>query len=389
MAIRIAMDNDRLKRLQSPQITPTRAPQASPMPSSEPSGLQQIGSYVTNKAANKYGGPLVEKGFGMAEKGLAGMFTPAAAAPTAAQFAGLKAAAPIATGATTGAGIAPGMAQAILGSGSAAAPLVAQTAGMTGAGLAGTTAAGLGTGAATGAAAAGAGAGAAPMLAALGPVGMAIGAGLLMKQFGLFSKGGHVGPLYSAAGSSVDPLRKYPTSNTGFRTGDNSGSQFSDYTNTSTPPAFNLENTAPPLPSTDTNNYDTAVTDSSFPYADPLSGSFEQLNSGGGPYTVFYDAALGGPQVYHDINDLNMSQREALYYDSPAGVNAYGEIQGDASEFTMNPSMFYENPAWSGPGADRDNTSQYVKVGGGFNPTSMNSVNYDVLADIDAGGGGD
>jgi len=197
MAIRIAMDSDRLKRLQSPQMTQIRAPQGSPMPSNEPSGMQQLGSYVTGKAADKYAAPLVDKGLAK----VAGMFSPAAAAaPTAAQFAGLKAAAPVATGA----GIAPGMAQAILVSGSAAAPLVAQTAGMTGAGLAGTTAAGLGTAAGTSAAAAGAGAGAAPMLAALGPVGMAIGAGLLMKQFGLFSsKGGHVGPLYSATGSAV------------------------------------------------------------------------------------------------------------------------------------------------------------------------------------------
>ena len=375
MAIRIAMDSDRLKRLQSPQMTQIRAPQGSPMPSNKPSGMQQMGSYVANKAANKYGGPLVEKGFGMAEKGLAGMFTPATAAPIA----------------QAGTGMSPQMASAIIGSGSASAPLVAAQAGAPmSLAMKGGAAALAPTAAGTGAAAAGAGAGAAPMLAALGPVGMAIGAGLLMKQFGLFSKGGHVGPLYSATGSSVDPLRKYPTSNTGFRTGNNSGSQFSDYTTTTTTPTFNLENTAPPLPSTDTNNYDTAVTDSSFPYADPLSGSFEKLNSGGGPYTVFYDPVLGGPQVYHDINDLNMGQREALYYSTPEGVNAYGEFTGasggDSGDYTMNPSMFYDSWATQ-TSPDRKTTSQYVKVGGGFDPTNMNSVNYDVLADIDAGGG--
>jgi len=205
MAIGIASDvnlekeaEERRKRLAQQQM---RNPQHAPMPTQEKSAGSRMVDLATNTAMNKvsdkYMSPLMDKG--MAK--VTGMFSPAAA-PSAAQFAGLKAAAPLATGATTGAGIAPGMAQAVLGSSSAAAPLVAQTAGMTGAGLAGTTASGLGASAATGAA--GAAGGMAPMLAALGPVGMAIGAGLLLKKFGMFSKGGHVGPLYSAEGDKVD-----------------------------------------------------------------------------------------------------------------------------------------------------------------------------------------
>jgi hypothetical protein len=330
MAIRIAMDGDRLKRLQAPQMTQIRAPQASPMPSNEPSGMQQIGSYVAGKAAEQYGAPLVDKGLAK----VAGMFTPAAAAaPTAAQFAGLKAAAPLATGATTGAGIAPGMAQAILGSGSAAAPLVAQTAGMTGAGLAGTTAAGLGTAAGTSAAAAGAGA--TPLLAALGPVGMAIGAGLMLKQFGLFSKGGHVGPLYSATGSSVDPLRKYPTSNTGFRTGNNSGSQFSDYTTTpptSSPPVFDLVSEIPVV-----------ETPSGSPSGFVPYGSGQDPMNPGSSYTVYNHLITGLPPAQMTWDQMTQGQQTAQYYTSPEGTDAYGNFQtGNESDIAMNPAMWVQ-----------------------------------------------
>jgi hypothetical protein len=292
--------------------------------------MQQIGSYVAGKAAEQYGAPLVDKGLAK----VAGMFTPAAAAaPTAAQFAGLKAAAPLATGATTGAGIAPGMAQAILGSGSAAAPLVAQTAGMTGAGLAGTTAAGLGTAAGTSAAAAGAGA--APMLAALGPVGMAIGAGLMLKQFGLFSKGGHVGPLYSATGSSVDPLRKYPTSNTGFRTGNNSGSQFSDYTTTpptSSPPVFDLVSEIPVV-----------ETPSGSPSGFVPYGSGQDPMNPGSSYTVYNHLITGLPPAQMTWDQMTQGQQTAQYYTSPEGTDAYGNFQtGNESDIAMNPAMWVQ-----------------------------------------------
>jgi len=304
MAIRIAMDGDRLKRLQAQQMTPIRAQAApSPMPS-EKSGMQMMGDYVANKAAEKYGGPLVEKGFGMAEKGLAGMFTPAAAAPTQAAIASQAA------------------------STSTALPLLQGVMG------------GAGTGAAaTGAAAAGAGAGAAPMLAALGPVGMAIGAGLLMKQFGLFSKGGHVGPLYSATGSSVDPLRKYPTSNTGFRTKDNSGSQFSDYTvtpPTSTPPVFDLISEIPVV-----------ETPSGPPSGFVPYGSGQDPRDPGSTYTVFnqYSSSLDGKTPEQMTWDqMTRGQQTAQYYTSPSGVSPSGEFTGtEEGDIAMNKAMWVQN----------------------------------------------
>ncbi len=86
----------------------------------------------------------------------------AAIAPSALQTAALQTAA---SAAPAGLGIAPGAAAAITGSAG------------TGAALGGSTVAGLG-----GAAAGGAMAGAAPMLAALGPVGLAIGGGMLASQ---------------------------------------------------------------------------------------------------------------------------------------------------------------------------------------------------------------
>lgn len=165
----------------------------------EKSAGSQMVDIASNKAMNKasdtFIDPMINKGMAKAGQ-LASFVSPQAM--TGAQLTSLQAAAPLAKGA----GMSPGMAQAILGSGKAAAPLVAKTAGMTGGQLAAATAPGL-TGAAT-ASAAGAAGGMAPMLAAMGPVGMAIGAGLLMKKFGLFSKGGQVGPLYSAEGDKVE-----------------------------------------------------------------------------------------------------------------------------------------------------------------------------------------
>ena len=192
-------DEERLKKLKGAPLSPMQTPAPRAIQREKGAGEQMLdlaSNSVMNKASEKYLEPMVNKGFEKA----AGLFT-TSAAPTAAQFAGLKAAAPLATGAATGAGVAPGMAQAILGSGSAAAPLVAKTAGMTGAGLAGTTAGGIGTAAATGAAgAAGTGAMAAMMASPLAPIAIGLLAGKALK---LFSEGGHVGPLYSAEGSKV------------------------------------------------------------------------------------------------------------------------------------------------------------------------------------------
>jgi len=405
-AIRIAMDSDRLKRLQAQgqQITPTRAP-SSPMPTNKPSGMQMLGNYVADKAAKEYGGPLVDKGLAK----LTGMFTPAAAAPIA----------------QAGTGMAPGMAQAVLGSGSASAPLVAAQAGapmsvaMKG-----------GAAALAPTAAAGTGAGLMGSLGSMGTAAMAsplapiIGGFALAKMLGFFSKGGHVGPLHASTGSVVStpqgisppandpntpeneyqafidnydpntfgplgpknpiPLpidnNVYQTGYTGFRTkGSTSDFNFGNYDDDPTVPRFDLEDTIDVLQSD--NNYDTAVTDSSFPYADPLDGAFEKLNSGGGPYTIF---PAEGPQVSYDISELTPGQINSLYYNSPAGVDASGNLHGKEDEYTINPSMWYLNPEYN---KDPANQSQYVKVGGGFDPTNMNSVNYDVRADIDAGGG--
>jgi len=206
MAIGIALDvnlekeaEDRRRRLAQQRM---RDPQHAPMPTQEKSAGSQMVDLATNTAMNKvsdkYIAPLMDKGMAKAGQ-LASFVSPQAM--TGAQLGALQAV-PLASGA----GMSPGMAQAILGSGKAAAPLVAKTAGMTGGQLAAATAPGL-TSAAT-AGAAGAAGGMAPMLAALGPVGMAIGAGLLLKKFGMFSKGGHVGPLYSAEGDKVDAAQK-------------------------------------------------------------------------------------------------------------------------------------------------------------------------------------
>ena len=201
MAIGIALDvnlekeaEERRRRLAQQRM---RDPQHAPMPTQEKSAGSQMVDLATNTAMNKvsdkYIAPLMDKGMAKAGQ-LASFVSPQAM--TGAQLGALQAV-PLASGA----GMSPGMAQAILGSGKAAAPLVAKTAGMTGGQLAAATAPGL-TSAAT-AGAAGAAGGMAPMLAALGPIGLGIGGLMLAKKLKLFSEGGKVGPLYSAEGDKA------------------------------------------------------------------------------------------------------------------------------------------------------------------------------------------
>lgn len=173
------------QRMMGPRYQPTPVAQ----PRKDPSAAKMMTDMVQQRAmtgAVDAGETAVIEG---AKKGygkLAGMMaTPAA--PSAAQMSGL---AELAT--ASGGGLSPGAAQAVLGSGQAAAPLVGQAAGMTGAQLAGTTGSALASGAGTAAA----GAGGAGMMAALGTAVPYIGAGLVAgKALGLFNKGGFVGPL--------------------------------------------------------------------------------------------------------------------------------------------------------------------------------------------------
>jgi len=182
-------------RLQSKQAA---AAQHAPLAQREKGMGEQMGDEVKNRAMK---GVLDEGQKGLME----GMSSMGTAAPSTTQMAGLESLA-----GTSGAGLSPGAAQAVLGSGTQAAPLVAEAAGMTSAGLAGTTGTGLATSAGTSAAAAGAGAGG---MAALGTAVPYIGAAMLAdKALGLgimdslFSEGGKVGPLspqYKAEGGET------------------------------------------------------------------------------------------------------------------------------------------------------------------------------------------
>jgi len=215
MAIEIAMDDDRLRKLRGAPLNPRAAP-AAPQVQQRKSAGSQMMDIASNKAMNKasdtFIDPMINKGMSKAGE-LASFVSPQAM--TGAQLDALQGASAgkaMSASGMLGGGMSPGMAQAVLGSGKAAAPLVAQTAGMTGGKLAAATAPSL-TRAATTNAATAAG-GISPMLAALGPIGLGIGGLMLAKKFGLFSGGGHVGPLYSYSGSNVSPLRKYPTAAT-------------------------------------------------------------------------------------------------------------------------------------------------------------------------------
>ena len=169
-------DEERLKRLRGAPLSPMPTPAPQQVKQEKGAGQQMVdlaSSSVMNKASDKYIEPMIQKGFDK----VAGMFTPAAA--------------PIAQ---AGTGMSPGMAQAIIGSGSQAAPLVANQAGAL-------MPAALKGGSAAAAGAAGTGTMAAMMASPLAPIALGLLAG---KAFKLFSDGGKVGPLYSAEGDKVD-----------------------------------------------------------------------------------------------------------------------------------------------------------------------------------------
>jgi hypothetical protein len=169
------------------------------MPNKDPSITEQATKAVTQKGID-YGleeafkdGGYFEQGIGKM-KGLFGGTTPAVTAPTGAQMSGLAEMAGTQ-------GLSPGAAQAVLGSGSSAAPLVGAASGQTGAQLAGMGAQGLTSAATTGAAGA-AGTGAMAGMAAAAPWllgGLAVG-----KAFGLFNQGGpvrqHIGGMINMPG---------------------------------------------------------------------------------------------------------------------------------------------------------------------------------------------
>jgi hypothetical protein len=192
MEIGISSPNEKEKAMQMKQYEAS----AGPLAPRKPGVGEQMGDMAKQRAMKG----ALDAGQEGIMKGISGMGT---AAPSTTQMAGLESLA-----GTSGAGLSPGAAQAVLGSGTQAAPLVAEAAGMTSAGLAGTTGTGLATSAGTSAAAAGAGAGG---MAALGTAVPYIGAAMLADQAlglgimdSLFSEGGKVGPLspqYKAEGT--------------------------------------------------------------------------------------------------------------------------------------------------------------------------------------------
>jgi len=150
------------KQKGDPQLQGVQAPNV-PMQES-PSLMKSVAPTVFNKAmgsetAGKMGTAMADSAKGM----WAGLTAPGVTATQAAGMADIAAA--------TGSGLSPMAAQAVLGSGASAAPIVAQAAGTTG------LAAGTGAGAL---------ASAAPAAAALGPFGIPIliGAGLYAANQG-------------------------------------------------------------------------------------------------------------------------------------------------------------------------------------------------------------
>ena len=184
------MDVQRAKLQGNPQQRrgPLYTPTHANMGPQEKSAGSQMMDIATNRA--------MEKGLNYGEEklteGVSSMLAPSIAAPSAAQMTSMSQMAGMPS--AVGAGLSPGAAQAVLGTGSSAAPLVAQAAGQTAGQLAATTGSQLATGAATNAAAAGAGTG---LMATLGTAMPYVGAAMLAgKAFGLFNKGGYVnGPL--------------------------------------------------------------------------------------------------------------------------------------------------------------------------------------------------
>ena len=157
---------DDRKKLKMPQMTPIEAPRGV-APKQDPSVTERIGDYAIDKSGNY----LADKAILKAQN----FFTPQVI--------------PIAQ---AGTGMSPGMAQAIIGSGSQAAPLVTAQAGapmsiaMKG-GLPAMAEAGLATGAT--------GLGSMATAAMASPLAPIVGGLALAKMLGFFSKGGQVGPL--------------------------------------------------------------------------------------------------------------------------------------------------------------------------------------------------
>ena len=157
----------------APQIQGIQMPSV-PMQGEQPSLMQQVGPKVFEKAISS--DKMASMGDGLANKWAALTAAPTVATPavSAAQAAGMAGSA-----ASTGGALAPGAAQAILGSAGTGAAGALGAAGTGAATAAGT--AGLAAGAGAAATAGGALAAAAPMAAALGPLGIPvlIGAGLM------------------------------------------------------------------------------------------------------------------------------------------------------------------------------------------------------------------
>jgi len=151
----------------APQLQGHQAPNT-PM-QDKPGLMQTLGPAVASKAMDSEMAGKMGTAMGDSAKGIWGSLT---AAPTAA-ISAPQAAGMAELAASTGGALAPGAAQAVMGSSAIAAPVVAQAAGT--AGLA-----------ATAGTAGGALAGMAPAAAALGPFGIPvlIGAGLLAANSG-------------------------------------------------------------------------------------------------------------------------------------------------------------------------------------------------------------
>ena len=192
MAVQLA----KLQREEDPRQGPLYRPTPQPMAPQEKSAAQQMTDMAANRAMTKG----LDYGEEKITEGVSSMLAPSVAAPSATQMTSMTNMA--------GQGLSPGAAQAIMGSGSSAAPLVAEASGMAGAELAKMGGAELAKQATANAVTSGAATGG--MGAAMGALGTAvpyIGAAMLAgKAFGLFNKGGHVGPLHASIGGLMPML---------------------------------------------------------------------------------------------------------------------------------------------------------------------------------------
>jgi len=192
MAVQLA----KLQREEDPRQGPLYRPTPQPIAPQEKSAAQQMTDMAANRAMTKG----LDYGEEKLTEGVSSMLAPSVAAPSGTQMKEIINLA--------GQGVSPGQAQAIMGSGSSAAPLVAEASGMAGAELAKMGGAELAKQATTNALASGATTGG--MGAAMGALGTAvpyIGAAMLAgKAFGLFNKGGYVGPLHASMGGLMPML---------------------------------------------------------------------------------------------------------------------------------------------------------------------------------------